>query len=281
MLGSVVTRKIVVLGDPSVGKTSIIKRYVHNQFEENYVATLGFNIYTRYIDISEKQVGLSIWDIGGQEAFKMFAFKYLIEADAAIFVADVTKPDSISSLEKWNERLDKVINRQIPKIVLFNKIDLDYNMENVSNQVAQSDIRTEFNGIVFASAKTGQNIVDIFSMLANLLTNWEEEFGIINKKTVNVDGVFDDKNLPILFFSGDDCSLCPPTFDNIAKLTAEFPLSIKLINVDTSGEMAKKYGIFSLPTVIIGNTTVVGNSSKEMLRLIISDEYNRFFSLKD
>ena len=152
-------------------------------------------------------------------------------------------------------------------------------MAEITNIVAQSDVRSEFNGIVFASAKTGQNIADIFSMLANLLTNWEEEFGIITKKTVNIDGVFDDKNLPILFFSGNDCSLCPASFDDIAKLTAEFPLSIKLINVDANGKIAKKYGILSLPTIIIGNTTVVGKSNKEILRLIISDEYKRFFSL--
>ena len=56
MLGSVLTRKIVVLGNPSVGKTSIIKRYVHDQFQDSYIATLGFNIYTRYIDIAEKEV---------------------------------------------------------------------------------------------------------------------------------------------------------------------------------------------------------------------------------
>ena len=70
MLGSVDCRKIVILGDPNVGKTSILQRYVHNQFKESYAATLGFNIYTRYITMGDKKVGLTIWDVGGQEALR-------------------------------------------------------------------------------------------------------------------------------------------------------------------------------------------------------------------
>jgi small GTP-binding protein len=278
MLGSVVNRKIVVLGDPGVGKTSIIKRYVHDQFSDSYAVTLGFNIYTHYMDIAEKRVGLSIWDIGGQEAFKKFAFKYMIESDAAIFVVDVTKPESISNLAHWNERLEQVINRKIPKICLFNKIDLDFNMEEISNQIALSEIRTEFNGIVFASAKTGQNIVDIFSMLTTLLTNWDEEFGIPSKKTVAIEGVFDEKNLPIIFFTNNDSDLCPPSFGKIAQLTSEFPLALKLINTNIEANIAIKFGIKSFPTILIGNTTIIGDANEEIIRAVISDEYRRFLS---
>lgn len=278
MLGSVDCRKIVILGNPGVGKTSIIQRYVHNQFKDSYTATLGFNIYTRYITLAEKKVGLSIWDVGGQEAFKKFAFRYLIEADAAIFVTDVTDPDTISSLTLWNEKLEQVINRRIPKIVLFNKIDLNYNMDNISDRISQSEIRKEFNGIVFASAKTGQNVVDIFSMIANMLANWREEFGIPNKKHIKLNSVFDEKNLPILLFSSDNCSLCPPIFEDINKLSAEFPLDIKVIDIDSNEELANEFGILSLPTTIIGNKTIVGESDEKILRAIISDECKHFFS---
>ncbi len=278
MLGSVDCRKIVILGNPGVGKTSIIQRYVHNQFKDSYTATLGFNIYTRYITLAEKKVGLSIWDVGGQEAFKKFAFRYLIEADAAIFVTDVTDPETISSLTLWNEKLEQVINRRIPKIVLFNKIDLNYNMDNISDRISQSEIRKEFNGIVFASAKTGQNVVDIFSMIANMLANWREEFGIPNKKHIKLNSVFDEKNLPILLFSSDNCSLCPPIFEDINKLSAEFPLDIKVIDIDSNEELANEFGILSLPTTIIGNKTIVGESDEKILRAIISDECKHFFS---
>ncbi len=273
LIDSLETRKIVVLGNPGVGKTSIIQRYVHNQFAESYAATLGFNIYTRYITISDKQVGLSIWDVGGQEAFKKFAFRYLLEADAAIFVTDVTKLDSIESLAIWNEKINEVINRKIPKIVLFNKIDLDYDMDNISDKIAQNEIRKEFNGIVFASAKTGQNIIDIFTMIAAMLTGWNEEFGIPNKQKILFNGAFDEEKLPVLFFTSKECLWCPTTLQNLMVSGSGYPINLKVINIDQESDLAKDYGILSLPTTIIGTKTIVGDSDKSFFKAIINDEY--------
>ncbi len=278
MLSSVDCRKIVVLGNPSVGKTSVIQRYVHNQFKGTYSATLGFNIYTRYITIGEKKVGLSIWDVGGQEAFKKFAFRYLVEADAAIFVADVTRPESIDDLSMWNERLDQISNRKIPKIILFNKIDLEHNVDEISDRLNQSDIRRMFNGIVFASAKTGKNVIDIFSMIAKMLTGWNESFGVPQKQKINFNGALADAQLPIVFFSSDDCTWCKPALDNISSLSNEFPLTIKVVNINTDENLAKEYGIQSLPTTIIGSKTIVGDLDTKIIRTIMTDEYVRLIT---
>ena len=278
LINSIENRKIVVLGNPGVGKTSIIQRYVHDQFAEKYAATLGFNIYTRYIIIDERQVGLSIWDVGGQEAFKKFAFRYLLEADAAIFVTDVTKIDSIESLTVWNEKISEVINRKIPKIVLFNKIDLEYDMNEISDKIAQNEIRKEFNGIVFASAKTGKNIVDIFTMIAKMLTGWNEEFGIPIKQKVLFNGAFDEEKLPVLFFTSKDCLWCPAVLQNLITLSSEYPINLKVINIDLEAKLAKDYGILSLPTTIIGTKTIVGDSDKSFFKAIINDEYLKLVS---
>ena len=201
MIGGTDCRKIVVLGNPNVGKTSIIQRYVHDQFKDSYKATLGFNIYTRYINLAGNQVGLSIWDVGGQEAFKKFAFRYLIEADAAIFVADITKPATVDELEVWNEKLAEVTNRKIPKIILFNKIDLKHDVNAISEKIAKLEIRDEFNGIVFASAKTGKNVFDIFSMLAKMFTTWKEEFGVPKKQRLMINNVFDERVIICFLFN--------------------------------------------------------------------------------
>jgi small GTP-binding protein len=269
-------RKIVILGDPAVGKTSIIQRYVHNQFKENYIATLGFNIYTRYITINNKKVGLSIWDVGGQKAFEKFSFRYLVESDAAIFIADVSRPTTIDHLEKWNKRLDKVINRKIPKIILFNKIDLEYDINTITDRVIDLKIRPLFNGAVFASAKTGQNVVDIFSMVAKMFLTWNEEFGYPNKRKMYIDSSVHSDHLPVLFFSSDYASNCKPVFKRLESLGETYPLSIRVIDVGKDKQFAVKYGVQSYPTAIIGTKTIVGDFTKEMLQTIIKDEYEKF-----
>ena len=277
LLGSIDCRKIVVLGNPNVGKTSIIQRYVHNQFKTKYYATLGFNIYTRYIDIADKKVGLSIWDVGGQEAFKQFAFRYLIEADAAIFVADVSRPETIESLSTWNEQLAQVTNRKIPKIILFNKIDLNYDMNVISDEVIKSEVRKEFNGIVFASAKTGQNVIDIFSMIAKMLTTWDEEFGVPSKRKVLFNSAFEEKTLPVMFFSGPNCDFCEPVFNRLTNISSEYPMNIKVVDVEADKNAATEHGILSIPTTIIGTKIIVGESNEQILRTIVSDEYIQLF----
>ncbi|MEA2070694.1 MAG: GTP-binding protein [Asgard group archaeon] len=271
-------RKIVVLGNPKVGKTSIIQRYVHNQFKENYLPTLGFNIYTRYLTIGDRKIGLSIWDIGGQEAFKKFAFRYLVEADAAIFVTDCNRPKTVESLNYWNSKLEAIISREIPKVALVNKIDLEYDINQISERMISHQINKFSNGIVFASAKTGKNVVDIFSMLAKMFITWHPKMGSPRKAIINLNGAFRSDCLPVLFFSSGACSWCRPAFNKLNEIGKEYPLDIKVVDIEANTKLAQKHGILSIPTTIIGSKTIVGNSDEKILRTVVNDEYIKLFA---
>ena len=117
-------------------------------------------------------------------------------------------------------------------------------------------------------------------MLAKMLIDWNETFGVPRKQRVNFNGAFEDRNLPVLFFTNENCTWCEPVFDCITALSAEFPLEIQVINVDSDKDIASEYGIQSLPTTFIGNKTVVGDSDEKIFRSIITDEYFRLFSEK-
>jgi len=202
-------------------------------------------------------------------------FRYLVEADAAIFVADITKPETVDDLSVWNDKLAEVTNRKIPKIILFNKIDLDYDMNAISEKITDLEIRGEFNGIVFASAKTGKNVFDIFSMLAKMFTTWSEEFGVPKKQRLIMNNVFDERSLPIIFFSNDSCTWCEPVFDSINRIASDYQLTVKVVNVDYEAAIAQEQGILSLPTTIIGSKTIVGETDEKILRSIVKDEYTK------
>lgn len=171
----VIRGKICILGDPGVGKTSLVLKFVKNQFPNEYKPTLGADFLQKIItneslpELGENILELVIWDIAGQRSYEMDKMTdyYLQGSNGYILVYDVTEKESLKNLEKWNKKISQ-INGKIPFIVVGNKIDL---VEEII--VQDSDLKSLIKRwkVPFfnSSAKTGEQVVNIFTEIARLL----------------------------------------------------------------------------------------------------------------
>ena len=114
---------MVFLGEPAVGKTSLVGRYVYDSFEGDYLATIGTHIHVKMVQIEDTLVKLVIWDIAGQDSFAQLRKAYYQNASGAFFVFDTTRPETLERFENWIEALYSVTDK-VPLVLCENKTDL-------------------------------------------------------------------------------------------------------------------------------------------------------------
>ncbi|XP_061428587.1 ras-related protein Rab-38-like [Lethenteron reissneri] len=122
--------KVLVIGELGVGKTSIIKRYVHHVFSHGYRATIGVDFALKVLGWdADTTVRLQLWDIAGQERFGNMTRVYYKEAVGAMVVFDVTRAATFEAVSKWKHDLDSKVTlpngKPIPTVLLANKCDGD------------------------------------------------------------------------------------------------------------------------------------------------------------
>ena len=168
-------KKVVVIGDGAVGKTSLIKRFVQDVFDDRYLNTIGAKVMKKEVGVNRPDTGeivdlkLILWDIAGQETFNTVKKAYYRGASGAIVVCDVTRRDTMDNLHRWIENLFDVSD-VIPMVIIVNKIDLEgeiqFNAEDVEREYAPYNA-----GVFKTSAKTGENVEMIFHELGKLISN--------------------------------------------------------------------------------------------------------------
>ena len=175
--------KIVLIGNVAVGKSSIIKRFVHNQFNNNYLGTIGTELSKKSLLISEnKMVNLSIWDTCGQERFRTVTRQYYRDTQAILLVFDLTNEKSFNDMQSWYDEAIEYANEIKCIFFLFgNKSD-----ENKNVKVKEKDIKNftrnnpKIKKYFEVSAFNGHNIDLAFDKISQYLVM---TFGIeeINK----------------------------------------------------------------------------------------------------
>ncbi|XP_015272497.1 PREDICTED: ras-related protein Rab-7b [Gekko japonicus] len=159
--------KIIIVGALGVGKTSLLLRYVHKTFHEDYQTTLGASVLYKMVMVDSTPLKLQIWDTGGQERFRSMVSTFYKGSDGCVLAFDVTDRDSFESLNYWRKDfLQKVVpaEQSFPMVVLGNKIDLKE--QEVSKEEASLWCLKKNIAYFEVSAKDDINVVQAFETLS-------------------------------------------------------------------------------------------------------------------
>ena len=175
--------KILVVGDIGTGKTSIIKRYVHNMFSIHYKSTIGVDFALKVIKWNnDTTVRLQLWDIAGQERFNNMTRVYYKEAIGGVVVFDVTRNTTYEDVVKWKRDIDTKLvfpgtNNPIPVVLIANKIDLVSEEDNSNMSSEKMDNFCKEHGFVTwfnTSAKDNIHIEDAFNALIGAIIEMQK-----------------------------------------------------------------------------------------------------------
>ena len=168
--------KLLFLGESSVGKTSLLLRYIDDKFE-NSIPTVGIDVKYKYLTYDNKKIRLDIWDTAGQERFKGIAQNYFRGAHGIIFVFDITNKDSFNKLKNWISDAKQKINPGTLLAVAENKIDLEERRVISKEKIEEFREKNDID-IFRTSAKTGEGVREIIANMVSQLYN-NKKIGII------------------------------------------------------------------------------------------------------
>ncbi|KAF2805062.1 ras family protein [Mytilinidion resinicola] len=191
--------KLVLLGEAAVGKSSLVMRFVNNDFQENKEPTIGAAFLTQKCNLPTRTIKFEIWDTAGQERFASLAPMYYRNAQAALVVYDITKASSLQKAQHWVAELQRQASPGIVIALVGNKFDLasanpasdtstggddadaTATAEEEEDVDGESDARkvptktakayADEEALLFfeTSAKTGLNVAEVFTAIANAI----------------------------------------------------------------------------------------------------------------
>ncbi len=166
--------KVCLVGEKAVGKTSLVRRYVINMFDEQYLTTIGTRVAKKEVRVLlpgldlTVDVDMTIWDIMGEKGFReLLKDAYFYGANGVLAVADLTRRRTLDDLDDWIDGVEQIVGK-VPVLIAVNKSDLMSSARFEERDVAQ--FAKAYNAEFFmTSAKTGDHVEDAFRRLAGLI----------------------------------------------------------------------------------------------------------------
>ncbi|EJW83168.1 hypothetical protein WUBG_05922, partial [Wuchereria bancrofti] len=162
------TFRVVMCGNASVGKSSIVTRFIKDTFPGKLHSTLGVDCYVKTISIDGKNVAIQLWDTAGQERFRSLCKSYFRRADAAILVYDCTVESSFLSVRDWIAAIKESTMRHIPIMICANKIDLRDTLFTKTISTEDGEAVAAAVGVLFAEC-SALNGINVEGALMNLI----------------------------------------------------------------------------------------------------------------
>ncbi|HKZ99870.1 MAG TPA: Rab family GTPase [Thermoplasmata archaeon] len=167
-----VKAKVCLVGDVAVGKTSLIKRFVQDNFDDRYVATVGTKVTKKTVNVQWKGVpatlDLMVWDIMGEKGFRtLLRDAYFEGAQGVLAVCDLTRKETFYDLSNWVTMVKKQVG-EVPIVFLGNKSDLAERLVVSEDELGRMGVIHQA-GTHRVSAKTGTGVQDAFQDLADAI----------------------------------------------------------------------------------------------------------------
>lgn len=187
------TVKTILIGDSSVGKSSLLYRYTDNDWNPYYIATIGVDFKVTTMERNNKVIKLQLWDTAGQERFRSITQSYYKGAHAVALVFDVNDRESFESLRVWINDVHNFGTANVPVVLLGNKCDMNPKFRTVSTEEAKQFA----DGLGFryfeTSAKEGTNVAEAFEHIVDKCVEHREKT-IVGVRKRNPDGVILPRN---------------------------------------------------------------------------------------
>lgn len=157
--------KVLLIGNSGVGKSSLLLRFADDVFHDSFMPTIGVDFKIRTIEVDGKVIKLQIWDTAGQDRFKTITSSYYRGAHGIIVTYDLTDRDSFAKVSEWMQEVDKHSDKNVSKILVGNKKDLEENHRAVAYNEGK-DLADIFNiRFLETSAKNSNNVEEAFTLM--------------------------------------------------------------------------------------------------------------------
>ena len=183
--------KILLVGNSNVGKSSLFLRFVDEIWKENFVPTIGVDFKIKSIKIDNKIIKLQIWDTAGQERFKSILSSYYKGANGILLLYDITNVNSFKSLSNWLIDIEKNSSKNVKKILIGNKCDLN-ELRKIPMNKGKEFADTYNMKFIETSAKNNVNINECFNILGKELLN---NIDLKSNKKEKIFHLKDDENI--------------------------------------------------------------------------------------